>query len=283
MRIDAHHHLWQIGRNDQSWPTPDLTEICRDFGTDDLRAVASACGISGTVLVQSQPSETDTLWMLALARAEPLILGVVGWTDFLSPKAPERITWLTNQPKLKGLRPMLQGLDDDWILQDAAQPALKLMAERGLTFDALVYTRHLPAITKIAQAYPDLAIIIDHGAKPPIAAADPGQTQAWRDAIARAGQQPNIACKLSGLLTEAGPDQSSDALTPYADHLLAVFGPERLMWGSDWPVVLLKDSYNAWLDWSLTWLGDKNSAVRRAVMGANAARLYDLKDVPAHA
>lgn len=270
MIIDAHQHLWQIGRNDHSWPTPDLTDIHRDFVASDLREVAAECGVTGTVLVQSQPSETDTMWMLALAKAEPLIRAVVGWTDFASPKAPDRIAWLSRQPKLKGLRPMLQGLEDDWILQDACRPALETMAARGLTFDALVFTRHLAAIDAIAKAYPTLRIIIDHGAKPSIAA---GEMQPWADDIARVAQNPNVACKLSGLTTEAG-DRPPQALTPYADHLFATFGPDRLLWGSDWPVVLLKDSYRAWFDWTLAWLADKDATTGDAILGGNARRLY---------
>ncbi|ESQ87110.1 hypothetical protein ABAC460_21305 [Asticcacaulis sp. AC460] len=267
MIIDAHQHLWQIGRNDHSWPTPDLPEIYRDFVAADLREVTADCGVTGTVLVQSQPSETDTMWMLSLAKAEPLIKAVVGWTDFASPKAPDRIAYLSRQPKLKGLRPMLQGLADHWILQDACRPALEEMTTRGLIFDALVFTRHLAAIDRIARDYPTLRIIIDHGAKPPIAA---GEMQPWADQISRVAENPNVACKLSGLLTEA----DGLPITSYADHLFAAFGADRLLWGSDWPVVLLKDSYRAWFDWTSAWLADKDTLIRDAILGGNARRLY---------
>ncbi|EGF93347.1 amidohydrolase family protein [Asticcacaulis biprosthecium C19] len=267
MIIDAHQHLWHIGRNDQSWPTPDLPEICRDFVAADLREVTADCGVTGTVLVQSQPSETDTMWLLSLAKAEPLIKAVVGWTDFAAPKSTDRIAYLSHQPKLKGLRPTLQGLDDDWILQDACRPALEEMTARGLTFDALVFTRHLSAIDRIAKDYPTLRIIIDHGGKPPIGA---GQMQPWADKIAKVAENPNVACKLSGLLTEA----DGQPVTAYADHLFDTFGPDRLLWGSDWPVVLLKDSYRAWFDWTTTWLADKDPATRDAILGGNARRLY---------
>ncbi|ESQ75532.1 amidohydrolase [Asticcacaulis sp. AC402] len=276
MIIDAHQHLWQIGRNDQLWPTPDLPEIYRDFVAADLRDVTTACGISGTVLVQSQPSEADTLWLLSLAKAEPLVKAVVGWTDFVSPQAAERIAHLSRQPKLKGLRPMLQGLEDDWILQEACRPALEEMTASGLTFDALVFTRHLPAIDGIAKRYPALRIIIDHGAKPPIAA---GEMQPWADVIQRVAENPNIACKLSGLLTEAG----DNPITPYADHLFEVFGPDRLLWGSDWPVVLLKSSYRDWFDWTTAWLANKDTAMRDAILGGNARRIYAFDEGPHHA
>ncbi|ESQ83506.1 hypothetical protein AEAC466_12585 [Asticcacaulis sp. AC466] len=274
MIIDSHQHLWQIGQNDHSWPTPDLADIYRDFGVKDLMAASHGLGLTGTVLVQSQPSETDTLWLLRVAAAVPLIKAVVGWTDLESPRAAQNIAYLARQPKLKGLRPMLQGLErDDWILSPGAQPALEAMVAQGLTFDALVFPRHLPHIDTLAKRYPGLRIIIDHGAKPPIGSGKPAE---WMDAIAAVAENSNVACKLSGLLTESGPGQSSDALTPYVDHLLAVFGPDRLMWGSDWPVVLLKDSYRHWFDWTIRWLADKPKTTRDAIMGATANTLYTL-------
>lgn len=274
MVIDAHQHLWQIGRNDLSWPTPDLDAIHRDFMPADLREATEGLGISGTVLVQSQPSETDTSWLMLLARAEPLIQAVVGWTDLLAPSAPQRIAWLARQPKLKGLRPMLQGLDDDWILQEAVQPALAAMSAHGLRFDALVYSRHLPAIDRLAQTYPDMSIIIDHGAKPPISR--PKEGAAWRKAISHIARHPNVTCKLSGLLTETAANQDASSVLPYVDHLFDCFGPDRLMWGSDWPVVLLKDSYRAWFDWTQGWLSAKDTRTRDAILGGTARLIYEL-------
>lgn len=276
MIIDAHQHLWQIGRNGHSWPTPDLEVIHRDFVPADLLQATADLDITGTVLVQSQPSTIDTAWMLDIAAATPLIKAVVGWTDFLAPDAPDQIATLAAHPKFKGLRPMLQGLDDAWILQDAAAPALAAMTNHGLRFDALVFTRHLPAIDRLAADRPDLPLVIDHGAKPPLAT--PETLPVWRDAIARLARHPNIACKLSGLLTECGPATNLDAVRACADHLLAIFGPDRLMWGSDWPVVLLKDDYRAWFDWTQAWLADKTESVRDAILGGTATRFYAISE-----
>lgn len=275
MIIDAHQHLWRIGRNGHEWPTPDLDALYRDFGPDDLARICAEAGVTGTVLVQSQPSDADTQWMLALATISPLIRGVVGWADLAAPDAAQRIASLARQPRLKGLRPMLQGLaQDDWILRDEVRPALAAMMARGLTFDALVHTRHLSSIGQLARRYPGLRIVIDHGAKPPFGM--PGDMARWRDEIAAVAQNTNVSCKLSGLLTEMAGGQNETVLTPCADHLLASFGPDRLMWGSDWPVVLLKDSYSRWLDWTRRWLADKPETTRVTIMGETARRFYQL-------
>jgi L-fuconolactonase len=273
MFIDAHQHLWQIGQNGHEWPTPDLSLIHQDFLPEDLMTATQGLGIAGTVLVQSQPSALDTAWLLEIAAATPLIKAVVGWTDMTAPDAADRIATLTGKPKLKGLRPMLQGLEDDWILRADAQASVQAMVSHNLTFDALVFTRHLPAIDALAKRYPHLRIIIDHGAKPAIAS---GDTALWFERIAAVAQNDNVACKLSGLLTEAAPGQLPDDLTPYADHLLSVFGPDRLMWGSDWPVVRLNSDYRQWFDWTKRWLADKPDSTHNAIMGETARNLYNL-------
>lgn len=273
--IDAHMHLWRIGHNDHTWPGPDLPAIYRDFLPGDLAAASLGAALDGAVLVQSQPSEAGTLWLLRQAAQTPLIRAVVGWTDLAAPDATGRIAGLAAQPKLRGLRPMLQGLDDDaWILRPELEPALAAMAAHGLGFDALIFPRHLPHIAELARRWPDLAIVINHGAKPPIAR--PAGFAMWETAIEATARHANIVCKLSGLITEAAPDADIEAVRPYADRLLAAFGPDRLMWGSDWPVVTLRASWRGWLNWTLGWLSDKPDAVRDAVPGGNAARFYAL-------
>ncbi|MGZ3305911.1 MAG: amidohydrolase family protein [Asticcacaulis sp.] len=275
MTIDAHQHFWQIGRNGHEWPTPDLAIIHRDFGPADLTAQAAPAGVTASVLVQSQPSDVDTDWMIAVAADAPFVQGVVVWADLAAPDAAERLAHLAPQPKLKGVRPMLQGLaDDNWILRPEVQPALKAVCDLGLRFDALVFSRHLPAIDALAKAWPGLPIVIDHCAKPPFTA--PEQMGQWAENMARAAENPNVLCKLSGLFTELAPDQPSDLARACADHVLSVFGPDRLMWGSDWPVVLLRAPYVGWLDWTHAWLADKDSTIRDAVLSGTARRFYAL-------
>ena len=167
--IDAHQHCWQLQRPEFAWPTPDLNAIYRDFTPDDFRAEAQPLGVIGSVLVQSQPHIEDTHFLLRLAAAHSHILGVVGWVDLSTSEAAEQLAALAGTPKLRGLRPMLQNLTpDDWILSRAQPEALEAMSAQGLTFDALVYTRHLPFIDTLAQRHPELNIVIDHAAKPVI-------------------------------------------------------------------------------------------------------------------
>ncbi len=277
MIIDAHQHLWQIGKNGHEWPTPDYVAIYGDYVVDDLKRVTSETGVTGTVLVQSQPNDTDTDWMLAIAANEPLIKGVVGWADLASPSAPDRIAHLARQPKFKGLRPMLQGMEDsEWILRPEVQPALDALMRLGLTFDALILPRHLAAIEQLAKARPGLRIVVDHGAKPPIAKTDLASDRVWRNGITELAQHKNVVCKVSGLITEADTAQGLDAVKPYADHLLEAFGPNRLMWGSDWPVIDLRVSYRQWFDWTRTWLDGLGVPAQTAVMGGTAAAFYSL-------
>lgn len=275
MIVDAHHHLWQIGRNGHEWPTPDLEAIHRDFEPVDLARTLDGTGVTATVLVQSQPCDRDTDWMVEIAADNDLIKGVVGWTDLTAAEAPARIRALAQKPKLKGLRPMLQGLpDDNWILRPDARPALVAMVDEGLSFDALIFTRHLSAIISLAEAFPELGIVIDHGAKPPFGA--PADLTLWRRHMAMAAQCANIACKLSGLFTELAPGQTADQASPVADHLLACFGPDRLMWGSDWPVVDLATGYGAWLDWTRHWLENKSSRTQETILSRTARTFYRL-------
>jgi L-fuconolactonase len=224
----------------------------------------------GAVLVQSQPSERDTEWLLATAAADPLALGVVGWTDLTAPDAAAQIGALAKDPWLKGLRPMLQDLPGDWILDPALEPAIAAMIAADLAFDALIKPRHLPHILTLVRRWPDLRLVIDHGAKPEIGE---GRLDPWRGQIAALGKQPGVHCKLSGLLTEAGDTPTAEAVAPYAAHLLEVFGPDRLMWGSDWPVLNLAGDYAGWRALCATWVPATDHA---QVFGETARRFYRL-------
>lgn len=271
--IDAHFHIWQLSRGDYGWLTPDLGSIHRDVALDDWRAQARPCGVVGGVLVQAAPSAAETTFLLHQAETADDVLGVVGWADLSAPDAAREVERLAREPKLKGLRPMLQDIvDPDWILAQALAPALAAMAAHDLVFDALIKPVHLPRILELARRQPELRIVIDHAAKPDIAG---GQWDDWARGMERLARETGAWCKLSGLWTEAGPGAPGAVLERHARHVLDVFGAERVVWGSDWPVLELAGDYRAWFElaWNLV-----DARARPAVFGGNARRVYGLRD-----
>jgi L-fuconolactonase len=256
--IDGHVHVWRLGENGCTWPTVELPAIYRDFNLDDYRAVLGGA-IDGVVLVQSQETSEDTRWLLDLS--DPLVAGVVGWVNLEAPDAPEQIRALANHRKLRGLRPMVQDRDAAWYDRIGDGP-LAVMEASGLVLDALVRPRHLDSLARLAGRYPALRIVIDHAAKP-----DSHDFDSWKRAIDSAARLPNMHCKLSGLVTE-------DVVV--ADTFAVVwegFGPDRLIWGSDWPVLNLAASLSEWMKIARSLVPDAHHA---AVFGGNARRVYRL-------
>lgn len=275
MIVDAHFHCWRLARADYGWLTPALVPIYRDVSIDDWAREAQPLGVRGGVLVQAAPTAAETMYLLETAATHDAVLGVVGWIDLLAADAPERITLLVReQPKLKGLRPMLQDIaDPDWILQPALSAALVAMANQRLVFDALVKPIHLPRMTRLCERHPDLQVVIDHGAKPDIAR---DQWEPWASQIALVARQTQAVCKLSGLLTEAGATSMRGAARRWMAHLLDSFGPQRLLWGSDWPVLELASNYQSWWGDVQDVLSALSESERAAVLGGNARRIYGL-------
>lgn len=269
--IDAHFHIWQLARADYGWLTPALAPIYRDVAFDDWRAQSRPCSIRAGIVVQAAPTEAETAFLLEQADAAHDVLGVVGWVDLLAADAPRRIEALARRPKLKGLRPMLQDIaDPDWILQPRLTPALQAMAESGLVFDALVKPVHLPRILALAERHPALRIVIDHGAKPDIAA---GQWEDWVDGMQRLASGTSAFCKLSGLWNEAGPGADVAALRRHAGWIIDAFGPARTLWGSDWPVLELAGSYAEWFGLAQTLMAPE---ARAQVFDGTARTAYSL-------
>jgi len=270
--VDAHFHCWQLARSDYGWLTPALAPIHRDVRVADWHDQAAPHGVARGVLVQAAPTEAETAFLLAQAQAHAAVLGVVGWVDMLAPDAAGRVRQLARNPLLKGLRPMLQDIPDArWILKAELTPVLEAMTDCGLVFDALVKAEHLPHVLELARRHPALRIVIDHAAKPGIAQ---GQWQPWADDVARIAEETSALCKLSGLLTEAATPLREGAVRRWAAHVLASFGPTRVVWGSDWPVLELAASYATWWDETQLLLADLAPAERDAVLGGNAMRLY---------
>ena len=275
MRVDAHQHFWKVDRGDYGWLTAaDTPKLYRDYLPSDLAPLLAAGRIDRTVLVQAAESVAETEFMLALAEATPFVGAVVGWVDFASAAAPGEIARLAQHPRLAGLRPMLQDLPDaDWILRADVQPAIRATQAAGLRFDALIKPPQLPALRRLLDRYPDLPVVIDHGAKPRIAE---GLIDDWAEHMRAIARDSAAVCKLSGIATEAEPGWTVETLRPYVDVLLDAFGPSRLMFGSDWPVLTENGDYPGWLAAAEALTADLCGAERADVFGGTAARFYGL-------
>jgi L-fuconolactonase len=277
-RIDSHQHYWDPVRGDYGWLTPDLKPLYRVFGSDDLAPLRQAADIQRTVVVQAAPTVEETRYLLDLARNDDSIAGVVGWVPLDSPDAPAIIDEFVHEPKFKAVRPMLQDLPDDtWIEHAPRQDAIERLIDLDLAFDALIFARHVPSLIRFVERYPKLRIVIDHGAKPPIREGLEAGWQPWADGIAQLAALPQkLHCKLSGLATEANENWTEETLKPYVAHLIEHFGPERLMWGSDWPVLNLNGSYAAWHATATNLTSHLEKAGKDAIFGANARAFYRL-------
>ena len=277
MRVDAHHHVWRLSRGDYGWlkPTPELLPIYRDFMLRELRPMLRGANVGATVLVQAAPTVTETSFLLEIARASGgLVRGVVGWADLAGDDAVAVLGALAAEPLLKSVRPMLQDLPDpSWIARAEVQTALAALPARGLRFDALVKPRELKPLLATLERHPDLAVVIDHCAKPDIAN---GAWQPWADDLAAIARHTGAHCKLSGLVTEAGRGWSVDQLRRYVAHVLDCFGTERVIWGSDWPVLTLAASYAEWVEAGDELLAGLTQGERDAIYGNNARRFYGL-------
>jgi L-fuconolactonase len=276
MRIDAHHHVWDLAARDQPW-TADIPALRRTFTFDELRPQLADADIGATVLVQTITVAEETPEFLALADEMPEIRGVVGWVDLTAPDVADRLAELndgTNARWLVGIRHQVQGEPDpEWLLRPDVLRGFRAVADAGLAYDLLVTESQLPAAIGAVRQVPELRFILDHGGKPLIAA---GEIEPWRHHITELAQLPNVAVKLSGLLTEARPDWTLDTVRPYAEHLLAVFGAPRTMFGSDWPVSTLRADYVDVVTVMNDLLVGCSEAETAAIFGSSAANWYRL-------
>ncbi|MCT2588856.1 amidohydrolase family protein [Streptomyces sp. N2-109] len=277
--VDAHHHLWDLSVRDQAWITGrELTPLRRNFTLEDLTPELRAAHVRATVVVQTVTVAEETPELLRLAAGGGAVAGVVGWTDLASPQIADRIEGLRELPgggKLAGIRHQVQHEPDpEWLVRPDVLRGLRALAEAGLAYDLVIRPHQLRAAYEAAAAVPALTFVLDHLAKPPVAA---GELEPWARAVRAFATLPNTACKLSGLVTEAAWDTwSIEDLRPYADTVVRAFGPDRVMFGSDWPVCLLAASYPEVVGaaWALTeGLG---TGGREAVFSATATRIYGL-------
>ena len=276
MQIDAHQHFWHPARGDYAWMPPDDPVLSRPYAPAELWPQMQVAGVNATVLVQAAPSVHETEYMLGIADATPWVRAVVGWVDFENTAARTDLARLAGHPAFKGVRPMIQDLPDDaWMHRADVQWAFRALIDLGLTFDALGFPRHLDAFLHLLRSYPDLRVVVDHCMKPQVRD-HPAGFYHWAEGIARIAGETAAFCKFSALITEAGPDWTVDDLRPYADHIISVFGAERVMWGSDWPVCRLRGEYADWRAAALALTAHLPDADRAAIFGGTAARFYRL-------
>lgn len=274
--IDAHQHYWHPGRGDYDWMPMDNPVLARPYHPADLAPLLARHGIARTVLVQAAATVEETEYMLGLADATPSVAAVVGWIDFEDAAHRRHLERLAKHPKFRGVRPMIQDIpDDDWMLRDDVQWAYRLLIDLDLTFDALGFPRHLRNFHTLLARHPELRTVVDHCMKPQIRSHSPESFAHWAAGMRAVAEDSDAVCKLSGLVTECD-GWSLDALRPYADHLIEVFGPDRLMWGSDWPVCRLAASYSDWHGAAEALTAHLGPAAREAIFGGTAARFYRL-------
>ena len=278
--VDAHHHLWDPARRAYPWMTGAAAPLRRRYGLDELRAVTAPAAVTATVAVQAAMEEAETVDLLDAALASGgLIAGVVGWVDLTAEDVADRLAALRARPggeRLAGIRHQVHDEPDPaWLDRADVQRGLAAVAEAGLPYDLLLFPPHLPAAVRVAAALPQLTLVLDHGAKPPIAA---GGWEPWSSDLAALAAHEQVHAKLSGLVTEAPWDRWREAgIGRYAARLLELFGPERLMVGSDWPVCTLAASYAEVLALAQGALGGLDERERAAVLAGTATRVYGLR------
>lgn len=286
-RVDAHQHFWQRARGDYDWlrdTDAALAPLLRDFMPDDLAPVLARHAIGQTVLVQAAPTVAETEFLLDIAERDSRVGAVVGWVDLAHAQGARTLERLAARPALRSIRPMLQDLPDaQWIATAPDPRNVGAMLALGLRLDALVRPQHLAALHRFARDWPTLPVVIDHAAKPPLHLAwNSAPMTAWRDGMAALAALPQVCCKLSGLVTElpkqatGSPASIAMALQPVRDALLHWFGPSRLMWGSDWPVLHLASSFDDWVAASDLLLVELSPSERANVLHGTARRFYGL-------
>lgn len=283
MKVDSHQHFWRLSRGDYDWldvTAPALAPLARDFEPADLAPLRAAHGVTKTVLVQAAATEAETDHMLALADADDSIAGVVGWVDLADiTRLPTLHRW-AKHPKFKGVRPMLQDLPDvNWLDHGPDARMVAALIDLGLRLDALVKTEHLPALARFTARWRDLPVVIDHAAKPALAHGWRAPWAiAWRAGLVELATQPQVCCKFSGLLTEMNDSHAEPAelIAPVWQTLVSLFGAERLMWGSDWPVLNLAADYRTWVELAGDCIATLPAAGQAAVWHGTATRFYGL-------
>jgi L-fuconolactonase len=276
MRIDAHQHFWNYSAAEYPWIGAGLERLARDYLPSDLEPLLAAKQIDGSVAVQARQSVEESLWLLALAKAHPLVKGVVGWVDLRSDRVGDDLRVLAANPTFVGVRHVVQDEPDPrFVLGEGFIRGLRQLRQHGLTYDLLLYPTQLPAAIELVELLPEQPFVVDHLAKPRIVA---GEIDGWGRDIRAIARHDNVCCKVSGMVTEAvRRGWNRDDFTPYLDVVLEAFGPERLMFGSDWPVCLLAGEYADVAAIPRDYFSRLSATEQRMIWGDTAAGFYGLK------
>ncbi|HTS37461.1 MAG TPA: amidohydrolase family protein [Candidatus Solibacter sp.] len=274
MIIDSHQHFWHYDPVRYAWITDEMSILKRDFLPPHLLPELKSNGVDGCVAVQAEQSEEETHFLLELAEQNGQIMGVVGWVDLSAPNVSQRLDRLAQNKKLRGIRHIAQSEPDDWFLtrEDFCR-GIGVLKDFNLTYDILIYPKQLPAAIKLAERFPGQNFVLDHIAKPFIRS---GEIEPWAANIRALAANPNVYCKVSGLVTEAKPNWTNADFTPYLDVVFEAFGSDRLMFGSDWPVCLVAADYKSVYGIVAGYMKNLPIAEQRKIFGLNAIRFYGL-------
>jgi L-fuconolactonase len=273
--IDAHHHLWKYNPRDYAWIGPNMSVLKRDYLPAELSTLAKEAGVAGTVVVQARQTLEETRWLLELASGSNLLEGVVGWVPLTKPDVERDLEQLATQPKLKGVRHVLHDEpDDDYMLREDFNRGVAQLQKFGLVYDVLIFERHLKQTVEFVDRHSNQVFVIDHIAKPRI---KEGILSPWREAITELARREKVYCKVSGMVTEAGWDNwTARQLQTYFDVVLSAFGPRRLMFGSDWPVLTLAATYRKWAETFRPFISGLSRDEQERICAGTATEVYGL-------
>ena len=274
MKLDSHQHFWKYDATQYGWMKPEWP-IRRDLLPGDLQPLLARCGLAGEIAVQARQTLEESRWLLELADAHPLIQGVVGWVDLRSERVEEQLTRFAAHPRFVGVRHVVQDEpDDNFLLRPEFVRGIRALRQFQLRYDLLIFPKQLPAAIELVRRFPEQPFVLDHLAKPFIR---DGVLSPWREQIHTLAAAPNVCCKISGLVTEAHWQHWRAAdFRPYLDVVFAAFGPERLLFGSDWPVSLLAATYEQSFGLVNDYLAQFPTATRDQILGGNAAKFYGI-------
>lgn len=273
--IDAHHHLWEYNPRDYGWMTDAMAALRHDFVVPELDAVVRESGVGGTVVVQARQTLHETNWLLDLARQNSLLLGVVGWAPLTAPDLRAHLEKLSGDSKLKSVRHVLHDEPDDFfMLREDFNRGVNLLKQFHLAYDILIFERHLPQTIEFVDRHPEQVFIVDHVAKPRIGE---NLLSPWKENIQELARRENVYCKISGMVTEADwAAWTESQLRQYVDVVLTAFGPKRLMFGSDWPVLTLASNYRQWVETFRRLIADLSVVEQEDICSGTAKRAYRL-------